>query len=273
MSATLLHISDLHFGTVVDEALAGVLEVVDKVNPDVVIVSGDVTQRGRASELAGFLALLKQLAPRTVLSVPGNHDVSWWPPWNRVLAPLKGFESVVPAEHRRPFALVNDVVVLAVGSVDPWRQVAGTLSASALATLGTIAKATPAAVRVAFTHHPIALDRPTHRRTNVALNAQEAADALANANVDLLLSGHIHIPFATTTTTAFPGLSRSFVLAGAGTATSSRTRATQARALQVVRVERARLEIERHEMPQDKPDFVVVGTSMFVKANGSWRAA
>jgi 3',5'-cyclic AMP phosphodiesterase CpdA len=272
VSARLLHISDLHFGTVVDAALEGVLQIVDQTNPDVVIVSGDVTQRGRASELGGFLALLQKLAPRTVLTVPGNHDVTWWPPWNRVLAPLKGFESAVPSEHRRPFAIVNDVVVVAVGSVDPWRQVAGTMSATGLSTMANIVTATPAAVRVAFTHHPIALDRPP-RRTHVVTHAAEAASALSNASIDLLLSGHIHIPFATTTTTAFPGLPRSFVIAGAGTATSSRTRATQGRGLQLVHVAKDRIEIERHEMPEEKAGFVVVGTSTFTKAADGWRGA
>ena len=268
VTTTLLHVSDLHFGTVVDAALRGLEEVVATANPDAVIVTGDVTQRGRGSELRGFVALLERLASRTVLVVPGNHDVDWWPPWRRITAPLRRFEEQVPAHNRRSVVVVNEVALLALPSVDPWRQVAGTLSLAALQTLTSASATTTSAVRVAFTHHPLALDGPA-RRTHVLTNAPVAAVALANASIDLLLSGHIHIPFATTTTAAFPDLPRAFVLAGAGTATSARTRGTQARSLQLLRVSSDRIEVERLEMPTQATAFVVVGSSVFVRPTGT----
>ncbi len=273
MTITLLHISDLHFGTVIDAALQGVLQVLAHRDPDVVIVTGDVTQRGRASELRGFTDLLELLCrprpgapgiPRLVQVVPGNHDVDWWPPWRRIFAPLARFEAAVPADNRRAAVVVDDVVLLALGSVNPRRQVAGTLSPAALDDLRTIATGSPAAVRVAFTHHPLALDRPA-RRTHVVTNAAVAAASLAEAGIDVLLSGHLHLPFATTTATAFPTLSRAFVLAGAGTATSSRTRRDQPRALQLVTVASAHIDIERCEMAAGASSFDVVGHSHFAR--------
>ena len=275
MTATLLHISDLHFGTVVDAALQGVLQVVAQQKPDLVIVTGDVTQRARRSELRGFVELCRQIAPRPLLVVPGNHDVSWWPPWHRLLAPLSAFEAHVPAEHRKPFAVVDDVLVVALPSVDPLRQVGGTTSAKGLQHLRTIINATPAALRVAFTHHPIALAagpllHPT-RPTNVVSNAAEAAAALADAGVDLLLSGHIHVPFSTTTTLDFPGLLRPFVICGGGTATSSRTRRGQPRSLQLLHVGPGSIDIERYEMPEEAKAFAVVGASGFSRAERGWQ--
>ena len=266
---TLLHISDLHFGTVVDAALHGLLDVVDAADPDIIIITGDVTQRGRSSELLGFVGLVDKLKPRTVLVVPGNHDVDWWPPWRRLLTPLRGFEEAVPPENRRPSAVVDDVLFVACGSVDPARQVGGTMSEEALRQLTTIIGATPAAVRVAFTHHPIALDRPASR-TQVVSNAAAAATSLASAGVDLLLSGHIHVPFALTTQAAFPSLSRPFVLAGAGTTTSSRTRGLQPRALQLVHIAPTRIDIERFELAVGDFAFAVASTSHFAREDGGW---
>lgn len=273
MSARVLHISDLHFGTIVETALSAVLDVIATCHPDVVIISGDVTQRSRADEFAAFSTFLSLLAPLPVLACAGNHDVEWFKPWRRITAPLLSFNAAVPAEARVPALLINDVVIAPAPSVSPLRPVSGritrgTIAATAAALSST---ATPdTTIRIAFTHHPLALDRPA-APPDVCIDAATSAAALSAAGIDLLLSGHVHVPFSMTTAVPFPSL-RPFVLAGAGTTTSWRTRGLAPRSLQIVDVATDTIAIERREMGPAQPEFGIVGVSRFSRHDDGWRA-
>lgn len=273
MSARVLHISDLHFGTVVDTALSAVLDVVASCHPDVVVISGDVTQRSRADEFADFSNFLALLAPFPVLACAGNHDVEWLKPWRRFTAPLLSFNAAVPASARVPAMRINDIVIAPAPSVSPLRSVSGrittdTIAATAAALSSSSTSSTT--VRIAFTHHPLALDRLA-APPDVCIDAATSAGALSAASIDLLLSGHVHVPFSMTTAIPFPSL-RPFVLAGAGTAMSWRTRGLAPRSLQILDVSADTIAIERREMGPGQPEFGVVGVSHFSRHNDGWRA-
>ncbi len=270
MSATLLHISDLHFGTIVETAVEALLHAVDEIKPDVVVCTGDVTQRCRTDELRGFVGLIDRLRPLPLVCLPGNHDVDWWPPWRRMTAPLHHWRAVVPEDVQRKSLRVGDVVLAALPSVNPKRQVKGTITAESSSSLPPLWG--DAVVRVAYTHHPIALDR--HPDGNdVVTNAPEAAVALCDAGVDVLLSGHVHVPFALTTEVPFPTLKRPYVLIGAGTSTSWRVRGLNPRSMQVIKVHGDAVDVQRYENGEGHPRFAPVGTSHFRREAAGWRTA
>lgn len=271
MSARLLHISDLHFGTIVDTALSGVLEVLATCAPDVVVISGDVTQRARSDEFADLKDFFALLEPVPVLACAGNHDVEWLRPWRRFTAPLLGFNAAVPERARAPVVRLGDVVIGPVSSIDPLRPVAGRISNATIAATARALDVDGAIARVAFTHHPIAIDRPA-APPDVCVDAEQAAAGLSAAGIDLLLSGHVHVPFAMTTAVPFPTLTP-FVLAGAGTATSHRTRGLAPRSLQIVDVGADTIVIERREMGPGHSAFGVAGVSHFRRRDDGWVTA
>lgn len=80
MSFSIVHLGDPHFGGVADLAhIEGVEALVPDLEPRVIVVTGDVSQRARHGEFQaarGFMRELERTAPVYVL--PGNHDVQWW---------------------------------------------------------------------------------------------------------------------------------------------------------------------------------------------------
>ena len=92
MDARLLHVSDLHVGTHEErEVERGLAQLVERMEPQLVVASGDLAHRGRRSELERGAALLRSLGP-PVLAVPGNHDLPYTP--SRFARPWTEFERV-----------------------------------------------------------------------------------------------------------------------------------------------------------------------------------
>ena len=72
---TLMHISDLHFGRFHLPAVAeAVLRSAAVLEPDVIVASGDFTQRARPHEFEAARAFLDRLPPVPRVVCPGNHD-------------------------------------------------------------------------------------------------------------------------------------------------------------------------------------------------------
>src|SRR5699024_10794687 len=85
---TLVHVSDLHFGPPyvprVGEAL---LEVLPRLEPDVIVASGDFTQRAKEEQYKAARAFLDRFPPCPLVVVPGNHDVPLYRVSERIFSP------------------------------------------------------------------------------------------------------------------------------------------------------------------------------------------
>ncbi len=189
MNARLLHVSDLHTGTheepEVERALARLAE---RLEPQLVIASGDLAHRGRRAQLERAAELLRSLGP-PVLAVPGNHDLPYTPA--RFVRPWAEFERVWKTTE--PTASLPGLHVVGLNSARPFRHQGGALSRAQLErAAGRLAEADAGALRVAVLHHHLigapwraARKRPVSRRKRVL-------HALVGAGADLILAGHIH---------------------------------------------------------------------------------
>ena len=189
MDARLLHVSDLHTGTheerEVEQALA---RLVERLEPQLVIASGDLAHRGRRQELERAASLLRSLGP-PVLAVPGNHDLPHTPA--RFVRPWAEFERVW--ETTEPTASAPGLHVVGLNSARPFRHQGGALSREQLAgATERLGQAEDGALRVAVLHHHLigapwraSRKRPVSHRTHVLRT-------LVDAGADLILAGHIH---------------------------------------------------------------------------------
>jgi len=189
VNARLLHVSDLHVGTHEEpEVERGLARLVERLEPQLVVASGDLANRGRRRELERGAELLRSLGP-PVLAVPGNHDLPYTPV--RFVRPWSEFERVW--ETTEPMFSSPELRVVGLNSARPFRQQGGALGGAQLQRASErLAAAEPGALRVAVLHHHLvgapwraARKRPVSRRNRVFR-------ALVDAGADLILAGHIH---------------------------------------------------------------------------------
>lgn len=189
MDARLLHVSDLHVGTHEEREVEPALQrLVERLEPQMVVASGDLANRGRPQELERAADLLRSLGP-PVLAVPGNHDLPYVP--SRFVRPWVEFERVW--ETTEPTASTPGLHVVGLNSARPFRHQGGALSQQQLERgAEQLAAAEEGALRVVVLHHHLigapwraAGKRPVSRRNHVLRT-------LVDAGADLILAGHIH---------------------------------------------------------------------------------
>ena len=221
--ARLVHLSDLHFGAH-DETLVEAVEAkIDRLRPDLIIVSGDFTQRARTEQFKEACHFLEKLrdSGREVLGVPGNHDVPLYDVLRRFLSPLTRYRRFID-ETLCPFIELPGVAVLGINTARSLTFKDGRISEEQVEFIReTFSRTDPNAVRVLVTHHPL-LAVPVGEGVERAVRRQELAlDAVEKAGVDLLLACHAH--HAATLEDLVTRAGGALVVQ-AGTATSTRVR-------------------------------------------------
>lgn len=211
---TVVHCSDLHFGKtdpgVVERLKAKIIEV----KPDVVIVSGDLTQRARVHEFAQARAFLMQLGVPQVV-IPGNHDVALYNIFSRLFTPFKHYRNWVH-EHTHANFQDAEISIAAINTAHSWTIDAGRLRSEELRRVGEQwANLNPNTLRILVSHHPLDLDS-LKRKFAWGKDSHVAAHRAWLCKPDLLCSGHLH------GTSAY--IQKGCVQIAAGTATSTRLR-------------------------------------------------
>jgi 3',5'-cyclic AMP phosphodiesterase CpdA len=185
----LLHLSDLHAGSREQgEIERSLTSLVERVQPELIVVTGDLTHRGRRHEHERAAALLRGLgAP--LLVVPGNHDIPHTFP-ARFTRPWAEFER--QWETVEPVRRSEELLVVGLNSVRPWRHQSGGLRESQLQrTAGLLAEAPEGALRVVALHHHL-IGAPWRSRKRPVARRSHVLASLVDAGAELILAGHIH---------------------------------------------------------------------------------
>jgi 3',5'-cyclic AMP phosphodiesterase CpdA len=214
----LLQISDPHFGTEQPPVVEALAALARQQRPDLLVLSGDITQRARPAQFRAARAFMDRLgAP--MLAVPGNHDLPLFDLWARLRHPyarhIAAFGSELEPVHCSP-----DLMVVCVNTTRAWRHKHGEVSELQIDRVArTLAGAEAAQLRVVVVHQPVAVtraeDAPNRLRGHAA-----ALQRWAAVGADLVMGGHIHLPYVM----ALHGLARPIWAVQAGTAVSSRVR-------------------------------------------------
>jgi 3',5'-cyclic AMP phosphodiesterase CpdA len=190
-----LHLSDLHFGAHDAKLVEAVAARIGEEKPDLVVISGDFTQRARTDqfkEACHFLTRLKD-AGHEVLGVPGNHDVPLYDVLRRFLSPLTRYKRFID-ETLCPYHELDGVAVLGINTARSLTFKDGRISEEQLEFIRRTFERARDAMRILVTHHPLfALPVGDGPEVGRAIGRQELAlDAIADAGVDILLAGHNH---------------------------------------------------------------------------------
>lgn len=218
---TIAHVSDLHFGREDPAVADGLAAELAGSRPDLVVVSGDLTQRARRREFAAAVAYLARL-PRPQLVVPGNHDIPLFDVVRRFVSPLGRYRRYLRAD-RFPAYDDGELSVLGMCTARRYLWKDGAVDASQLdAIRRRFAGTDDRALRILVTHHPL-VPRPGADHPAVVTRGHQATAAAAAAGVDLLLAGHLHQGSVSDLRTARES-GHAVILAQAGTAVSVRRR-------------------------------------------------
>lgn len=218
----LLHVSDTHFGCEDATAVRALLALARQVQPELVLLGGDVTQRARRAQFAAARDFVQNLQC-PVLAVPGNHDIPLYNLAARLLDPYRGFRRALGA-NLEPVVETERLLVIGVNSTRPSRHKHGQVSgAQARRVAQRLRQAHPASLRVVLLHHPVRAVVESDQ-SNLLIGRETAVPAWVDAGADLILGGHIHLPYVLPVHGAAGPAPRQAWTVQAGTAVSRRIR-------------------------------------------------
>ena len=224
----ILHISDVHFGPPFEAEVAeGVLALIEARKPDLVVLSGDLTQRAKPEQFRDARRFVDRMAAPSLV-VPGNHDVPMYRVWERVFAPYGAYQKHF-AEEMEPSFQDEELLVVGVNTAFGWTIKDGRITHQRLLEVARLLEEAPVGVcKIVVAHHQL-IPPPWFATQRVLGNASEAVDVFATHGVDLVLSGHLHQTYTGTSEDYYPSGRRPVVLLHSGTTTSSRGRGSERR--------------------------------------------
>ena len=189
----LLQISDTHFGTERPEVMAAIRQLCRVQAPELVILSGDITQRARRVQFAAAKDFTDQL-DTPLLSVPGNHDLPLFNLFARLFTPYRNYRRYFGDELEPEFE-TDQMLVIGVNSTRPIRHKNGELTDEQIERVARrLRQASAEQLRVVVQHHPVRAVEASDTE-NLMINREKAVPTWVDAGMDLVLGGHIHLPY------------------------------------------------------------------------------
>lgn len=227
--SVLLQLSDSHFGTEQAPVVEALAALVQRQRPDLLLLSGDTTQRATRNQFAQARAFTDRLAV-PLLAVPGNHDIPLFDLGQRLFHPYARYREAFGAVLE-PTLASRELLVQCVNTTRWYRHKGGTVSSAQIERVASrLRAAQPGQLRVVVVHQPIAVLRTTEQH-NLLHNHAQAQQSWAAAGCDVVLGGHIHLPYVK----ALAGLARPMWAVQAGTCVSRRVRAGAVNSVNVLR--------------------------------------
>jgi 3',5'-cyclic AMP phosphodiesterase CpdA len=234
----LLQVSDPHFGTDQPPVVKALQQLAQSLKPDALVLSGDITQRAEAAEFAEARAFCDSLGIARTLVVPGNHDIPLFNIFGRLFNPYQGYRRAFGPEDDKLLELPL-LQVVGLNTTRWWRHKNGQVSAAQIAWVSRqLSRGAPGQLRVVVVHQPVYVLKAEDEHDR--LRGWEAAvRAWAAAGADIVMGGHIHLPYARELSAVVPALGRRMWCVQAGTAVSSRIRRGVSNSVNVLRYDGA----------------------------------
>ena len=227
---TIVHASDIHFGAPFRADVAeAFLEAAHRVEPDVVVISGDLTQRAKVHEFEAAAAFLERLPAVPRIVVPGNHDVPLYRVWERLTAPHRNYRRLID-DRLDTVTRVPGATFVGLDSTAPHTAIVnGRIRARQVGFARAEFARTPATdLRVVVAHHHFA-PAPDYEGDRSMPRARDVLDDFTDMGVELILGGHLHRAYIGDSLDVSTGRrpDRGVVIVQSGTTTSARGRARE----------------------------------------------
>jgi 3',5'-cyclic AMP phosphodiesterase CpdA len=265
---TLLHASDIHFGKPHDSgAMESFLRFLEDASPDLLVLSGDFTQRAKVREYEAARAFIRGLGDLPVVVTPGNHDVPLYRVFERALAPLRNYREYISQELDQ-VTRIHGMTVVSLDSTAPHTAIVnGRLSDRQLLFAASAFRDAPEKdLRVLVTHHNF-IPAPDFEPQQYLPGFQRYLSAFSRMKVDLILGGHLHRAFVGSSLDAYPQGpgTHPMVIAHSGTTTSTRGRARErgGNSLNLIRVQEGEMVIIPHLLNRRTGEFLPTQSHTF----------
>jgi 3',5'-cyclic AMP phosphodiesterase CpdA len=255
----ILHLSDIHFGRARPELVEPLIRTINTLAPDLVVLSGDLTQRARNREFRAARTFIDRLDP-PVLTVPGNHDTPLdnlalrladpWRRWRRWIGP-----------DLEPAHADDAMVVVGINTVNRWAVQSGYMGDGALRRIRAGLADAGGRMRIVVLHHP--LEHAPGTRKRLTHGARRAVAALDACGADIVLTGHLHTWRATVYGQG------GAVQVQAGTGLSNRLRGEE-NDFNLLTLSPGRIHIERHACGAGEIAFSPDRTATFTRGADGW---
>lgn len=188
---TIVHISDIHFGMADLAVVERLVEKILEIGPDLIVVSGDLTQRARTNQFIEARRFLDRL-PQPHIVVPGNHDVPMYNLYDRFLQPLEKYQRHI-THDLMPLFCDEEIAVLGVNTARSLTIKGGRISEEQVAEIRKkLDGLSDQKVKIIVTHHPFDLPEGFDE-DDIVGRAKEVMPELARYGADVFLAGHLHV--------------------------------------------------------------------------------
>lgn len=263
---TVVHLSDIHFGRLDPATVPSLHNAIARLRPDLLAVSGDLTQRARRGEFAAAKLFLESL-PFQRLVVPGNHDVPLYNVFTRFFTPLARYRSAI-TNNLSPVYRDDEVIAVGVNTARSWTWGEGRINVRQVDDVVAQLSGIPRdVIRIVVTHHPFDLPEGV-REARLLGRARMAMQKLSAAGADLFLAGHLHLSHIGHTAERYQIAGRSALVVQAGTV-STRSRGEQP-SFNVLRIERPRISVARLVWDESAGAFSETAESQYRHTDAGW---
>jgi len=265
---TIVHISDIHFGRIDYAVVENLIAKINEINPNLVVVSGDLTQRARSIQFIEARDFLDKL-PKPQIVVPGNHDIPLHNVFARFVTPLDKYKKYI-TDDLEPFFADEEIAVLGINTARSLTIKDGRVNKKQVAVIRKKLCALPNEIlKVLVTHHPFDLPEG-YDDDQIVGRAEIAMREITDCGADVFLSGHIHVSNIGNTATRYKlGAGRNALVVQAGTATSTRGRG-EANSFNLIEFEHPRLVVKRLEYQSAETGFVIADAQEFLQDEKGW---
>ena len=264
----IVHISDIHFGRVDYAIVERLRDKIGELAPDLIVVSGDLTQRARSVQFIEARDFLDSL-PQPQIVVPGNHDIPMHNVFARFVTPLEKYKKYI-TENLQPFFADEEIAVVGVNTARSLTVKDGRINDEQIAAIrARMCGLDNRMLKIVVTHHPFDLPEGFNE-DDIVENAARAMPLIADCGADVFLSGHLHVSHISQTANRYKlDSGHSALVIQAGTATSTRGRG-EANSFNVIEFEYPRLTVKRLEYQTAETGFIEAQTQEFLQAEKGW---
>jgi 3',5'-cyclic AMP phosphodiesterase CpdA len=270
---TIIHLSDLHFGKVEKKRILPLVELVNSIKPDLVIISGDLTQRATHTEYKEAKNFIKKIKPDKFI-VPGNHDIPLINVFARLTRPFKKYTNYI-TKDLSPRYEDKELSIVGLNSVRPYTISSGRLSKTQVKnTLEVFNDPESKKIKIVVCHHPFDLPHKKkghHKHTHKVIGSSvPTMTRLASKKVDLFLSGHLHVTHIGDTTHRYNIKGYSGLIVQAGTALSKRIRGELV-SFNVLKIEPKYIEVDCYTGDEIASGYNLSSVHKYKKGHEGWK--